>query len=133
MNCGVISGDFYGTITGCAVEVDIDIKPGSDPNCFNNDGPGVIPVAVLGSADFDATEIDPASVALEDLAEKMVGKGNKLLTHIEDVNGDGFDDLVAQIQDQDGAFTGGSGTATVTGNLWDGTVFERTDDICVVP
>ena len=35
--------------------VAIDIKPGSDPNCFNNDGHGVIPVAILSSTDFDAT------------------------------------------------------------------------------
>jgi len=113
--------------------VDIDIKPGSDPNCFNNDGKGVIPVAILGSADFDVTQIDPGTVSLEGLAVKMVGKANKLLAHIEDVNSDGYDDLVVQIQDQDGTFTAGSSTATVTGNLYDGTPFEGTDSICVVP
>jgi hypothetical protein len=30
------------------LRVPIDIKPGSYPNCFNNDGNGVIPVAILG-------------------------------------------------------------------------------------
>jgi hypothetical protein len=113
--------------------VDIDIKPGSDPNCFNNDGKGAIPVAILGSASFDVTQIDPSTVSLEGLAVKMVGKANKLLAHLEDVNGDGFDDLVVQIQDQDGAFAPGSSTATVTGNLYDGTPFEGSDSICVVP
>ena len=45
--------------------VDIDIKPGSDPNCFNSDGNGVIPVAILSSAFFDATSVDPESVLLD--------------------------------------------------------------------
>jgi hypothetical protein len=115
------------------IEVTIDIKPGSDPNCFNSDGHGVIPVAILGSADLDVNDIDPSTVKLEGLAVKAVGKGDKLLAHIEDVNGDGFDDLVIQIQDQDGGFTSGSGTAKVTGNLYDGTPFEGSDSICIVP
>jgi hypothetical protein len=34
-----------------AQEVGIDIKPGSDPNCFNINGHGVIPVAILGSSE----------------------------------------------------------------------------------
>jgi hypothetical protein len=120
-------------VESLCVPVTIDIKPGSDPNCFNNDGNGVIPVAILGSADFDVTLIDPSTIALEGLAIKAVGKASKLLAHIEDVNGDGFDDLVVQIQDEDGAFTNGSGTATVSGNLYDGTLFAGSDSICIVP
>jgi hypothetical protein len=110
----------------------IDIKPGSDPNCFNNDGKGVIPVAILGSADLDVSEIDASTVELESMAVKAVGKSNKLLAHIEDVNEDGFDDLVVQIEDSDCVFSPGDTTATVTGNLSDGTPFEGTDTICIV-
>jgi len=124
--------------SGFTVEplVQIDIKPGSDPNCFNNDGHGVIPVAILGSADFDATQVDSATVQLEGLEVRAAGKSNKLLAHVEDVNGDGFDDLVVQIEDTDGTFTSGSGTATLTGNLYPeygGTAIEASDAICVVP
>jgi hypothetical protein len=123
----------YISVTPTVVPVDIDVKPGSDPNCFNNDGHGVIPVAILGSADFDVTQVDPATVQIEGLAVGARGKSNKLLAHIEDTNGDGFDDLVVQIEDVDGTFASGSGTATLTGNLWDGTPFEGSDEICVVP
>lgn len=123
----------YGVFAEALIEVTVDIKPGSDPNCINNDDHGVIPIAILGSASFDVTQIDPATVSLDSLAVKAVGKSNKLLAHIEDVNSDGFDDLVLQIQDGDGAFLGGSGTATVTGNLFDGTAIEGTDSLCIVP
>ena len=116
----------------CKVKtVSIDIKPGSDPNCFNNDGHGVIPVAILGSADFDVNEIDPSTVQLEGLDVRAVGKSNKFLARIEDSNLDGFDDLVVQIEDQDGTFSLGDATATVTGSLLDGTPIEGTDSICI--
>lgn len=115
------------------IDVEIDIKPGSDPNCFNNDGHDVIPVAILGSANFDVTDVDAGTVALAGLSVGVKGKSNKLMAHIEDVNGDGFDDLVVQIEDVDGTFTSGSGVATLMGNLFDGTPFQGSDEICVVP
>lgn len=42
----------------------IDIKPGSCPNSWNRGSNGVLPVAVLGTEDFDVTEIDVSSVTL---------------------------------------------------------------------
>jgi hypothetical protein len=96
----------------------------------------VIPVAILGSADFDVTQVDASTVALEGLEVAARGKADRLLSHIEDVNGDGFDDFVVQIEDLDGTFTSGTGTATLTGNLlpeFDGTPIQGTDHICVVP
>jgi hypothetical protein len=115
----------------CPIVVSIDIKPGSDPSCFNNDGHGVIPVAILGSADFDVTRVDPGTVQLEGLAVSAKGKSNKLLAAYEDVNGDGYPDLVIKIEDVDGTFTQGSGTATLNGNLYDGTPIQGTGDICI--
>ena len=113
------------------VNVDIDIKPGSDPNAFNNDGNGVIPVAILGSETFDVSLIIPTSVTLEGMALKTVGKAEKALYHYEDVNGDGFEDLVVQIQDEDGVFEPGEGVASVTGLLLDGRSFTGSDSIKV--
>jgi len=46
----------------------LDIKPGSCPNSFNRTTTGVLPVAVLGSADLDVLEIDPSSILLEGVA-----------------------------------------------------------------
>jgi hypothetical protein len=120
-------------IAAPTIPVDIDIKPGSYPNAINNDGNGVIPVAILGNADFDVTLIVPETVALAGMAIKAVGKANKLLSHYEDVNGDGFDDLVVQIEDADGTLTEGTTEATLTGELMDGTLIEGSDEITIVP
>jgi len=111
--------------------VNMDIKPGSDPNCFNNNGNGVIPVAILGSTTFDVNNIDSESVTLEGMAIKVVGKSNKLLAHIEDTNSDGIDDLIVQIEDQDGVFEIGDTIATISGQLLDGTTIVGSDSICI--
>jgi streptogramin lyase len=44
--------------------VPVDIKPASCPNPLNVDGRGVLPVAILGTGEFDVTQVDPASVTL---------------------------------------------------------------------
>jgi hypothetical protein len=116
------------------IQVEIDIKPGSDPNCINENDHGVIPVAILSTPTFDApTTVDPESVRLGSLEVKMAGKSGKYLAHSEDVNGDGLADLVVQIADADGQLEAGNGEATLSGLLTDGTPFEGTDTICIVP
>ena len=93
----------------------------------------MIPVAILGSADFDVLDVEPGTVQLAGLSVKVRGKANKLLAHYEDVNGDGFIDLVLQIEDVAGTFASGNGIATLTGQLFDGTPIAGSDDICIVP
>lgn len=78
------------------LQVNIDIQPGSYPNAINLDSEGVIPVAVFSTADFDATRIDPLSATLAGATIKPVGKGNKLLFHLQDLSGDGLLDFVCQ-------------------------------------
>jgi hypothetical protein len=115
----------------CPIQVQVDIKPGSDPSCFNNDGNGVIPAAILGSATFDVSQVDVATVSMEGLKVAVKGKNAKYLASYEDVNLDGYPDLVVKFADVDGVFAKGSGFATITGNLKDGTPFMGTGDICV--
>jgi hypothetical protein len=115
------------------IPVAIDIKPGSDPNCFNNDGTGVIPVAILGSSSFDVRNIDAGSVKLKSLPVKVVGKSNEPLAHYEDANYDGYEDLVVQIEDNDRVFAVGDAAAELTGKLYDRTDIQGTDAICIVP
>jgi hypothetical protein len=48
---------------GCPL-VAVDIKPGSCPNSYNRNSRGVLPVAVVGTANLGVGQIDPASVRL---------------------------------------------------------------------
>jgi hypothetical protein len=52
---------------------------------------------------------------------------------ISDTNRDGFSDLVCQFQDNSAAWSPGTTTAELTGQLLNGMAFEGSDAICVVP
>ncbi len=127
------------------IGVQIDVKPNSDPSCFNSNGKGVIPVAVLGTADFDVKLIDVATLELD--GAPVAGKNNsdnstgpnadftyrgssKLMAAYEDYNHDGYIDLVVKFVDMDN-YDPGDEWATLTGNLLDGTPITGTGDICI--
>ncbi len=112
------------------IEVDIDIKPGSDPNSINMGGNGVIPVAILGSDTFDVTEVDPLSVLLEGAALRLKGKSGNAGSY-EDVNADGFLDLVVHILDF--SVAEGSTDAILTGETYGGQPIHGSDSIRLVP
>jgi hypothetical protein len=111
------------------IEVEIDIKPGSDPNCFNSNNHGVIPVAILGSDDFDVSIIDPFSVSLDGQGVRVKGKSGNAGS-LEDVNGDGYIDLVVQILD-DGAYSVGDSIGIINAVTLDGVPIEGKDSICI--
>lgn len=131
LSASEIYGIFQAGSAGKCIQVDIDVKPGSDPNCFNINGRGVIPVAILGSADFDVSEIDVGTLLFGGLAVRVRGKGP--LCHVEDTNGDPFPDLVCQFEDNADNWEEGNATAKLTGSLSNGIPFAGTDNICVVP
>jgi len=125
-------GDVIYRIRASVITVEIDIKPGGYPNCFNLNGHGVIPVAVNGSADFDVYDIDVNTLLFDGLNVRV--RGNKgPLCSIEDWNGDGFLDMVCHFEDDPVNWVDGDSTATLTGNLLDTTPMEGTDSICIVP
>jgi hypothetical protein len=53
---------------GGVISVGLDIKPGSCPNPLNSKSKGVLPAAILGTADLDVMRIDPATLLLEGVA-----------------------------------------------------------------
>ena len=118
--------------------VTIDIKPGSDPNSINPEEQGVLPVAILGSS-IDVYSIDLETITLGGTMVTTRGsaKAQKLAVSFEDVDGDGFIDLVAffRVQDLvdsgalDGATTGLMLEAETTG----GVPICGTDTVNVVP
>ncbi|MHA2101439.1 MAG: LamG-like jellyroll fold domain-containing protein, partial [Candidatus Kariarchaeaceae archaeon] len=79
-------------------EVTIDIKPGSDPNSWDckkvNEE---LPVVVLSTTDFDATDIDANSVRFGKTgteASEVHEKNGEAKRHVEDKNKDGLPDMV---------------------------------------
>ena len=112
--------------------VSIDIKPGSFPNSINLGSSGVVPVAILGSATFNATQIDPLTVTLADARVKLKGKGTPMAS-LEDVNGDGFLDLVVQVSTDALQLTDSDTQAIVEGQTYGGVPFRGLDSVRIVP
>lgn len=54
--------------SGAAAVLSIDVKPQSAPNRLDVNHRGALPVAILGSAQFDVEAIDPSSVRLLEVA-----------------------------------------------------------------
>jgi hypothetical protein len=118
------------------VDVKIDIKPGSCPNPINLKSKGVLPVAVLGTEDFNVTDINPQSIRLgrtgieegiaplhwsyDDVGTPFIGDP----CECHDLNGDGYIDMMFQFDTQDAAsklklseFAGGMIPLELTGML----------------
>lgn len=109
-----------------AIEVTVDVKPGSFPNSINPDSNGVIPVAILSTNDFDATTVDSSSVKF--------GPNRATAGHdnIEDVNGDGFMDMVLHFATEESGIQEGETSASLTGKTLDGKNITGSDSIAIV-
>jgi len=111
---------------------------------------GVLPVAILGTASFDVTTVDPSSVklqgvpalrsVLEDVATPFIGTA-KNATDCTTAGPDGFVDLVLFFDDQAVSAALGAATdgqvliLTLTGNLlpqFGGTAIKGQDVVFVI-
>lgn len=112
------------------ITVDVDVKPGSDVNPINPMSKGVIPVAVLGSDSFDVANVDSTTLVFgPDRAVPSHPVGG----HFQDVNDDGFTDLLSHYRTQETGIAFGVTEACVTGDTYDGTPFEGCDSINTQP
>ena len=138
----------------------LDIKPGSCPNSFNRNGHGVLPVALVGTAAFDVTMVDLASITLsradgiggsvvphegppgphsvfEDVATPFYGD----LCDCHELGCDGILDLVMKFKSDDVVDaleldyldSGALVPLVLRGTLLDSTPFEAMDCIRLVP
>ena len=110
------------------IPIDVDIKPGSDRNPINVGSRGVIPVAILGSADFDVNDVDVSSLAFGASGAHNEGQGE-----IEDVNEDGYPDLMLHFRTQSVGVQDGDTELCLSGANWDGVPLDGCDSIVTVP
>lgn len=125
-------------VGGGPTPIYIDIKPGSYPNSINLGSHGVIPVAILSTADFDATTLNAENIFLAGSGVRIRGKGNKYLASEEDVNGDGLIDLVVKVETENldpGEFADGGAFLRVreTSDPISPVLYEGWDEIRIVP
>jgi len=110
--------------------VQIDVKPGDSINSVNLKSRGTIPVAILGSADFDAATVVPASIRIAG-ASVAVRPNGSLRYSMEDVNGDGIPDLVFHVNTAD--ISAASTTLKLTAQTSDGGSIVGEDTVVFVP
>jgi len=122
---------------GTAVmDIDIDVKPGSTPNSINPTNEGVIPVAVLASETFDVSGVDGATLVFgkneaspaHDLDDFVI-----FADHLEDVNGDGFLDLVSHYLTAESGIAFGDLSVCISGKTLSGAPLRGCDAIRTVP
>ena len=112
-------------------DLNVDIKPGSDPNSVNLGSKGVLPVAILGTENAleDVTDIDEDTI--------LIGGVAPAKSSIEDVNDDGYDDLILHFKVpelvDDGALDEYTEKLTVVAELVDGTAVRGSDSVRIVP
>jgi hypothetical protein len=110
--------------------VEIDVKPGSDPNSINPSLEGDLPVAILGSDTFDVAEVDEMTLAFGPSGAPFDHSHGP---HVEDVNGDGLMDMMMHFRIEETGIAFGDMEACVTGELLGGTPFEGCDTVRTVP
>lgn len=141
---------FINAIVYCAgsraIEVSVDIKPGSSDNPINlrgiSQGRGrgeSVPVAILTTADFDAADIDLSTLTLGngDAPDTGVSVKNNGSPHaaLEDIDGDGDLDLVAHFPlaalVSNGDLSSTTAELCVGGNVNGGTAVHGCDSVRV--
>ena len=138
----------------------MDIKPGSCPNSFNRGSNGVLPVALVGTEDFDVSMVDISSLTLS----RADGIGGSTVPHegppgphtvigddatpfdgvlcdCHELDGDGIDDLKMKFKtvdlvaalEMDDLDPGALVKLDLRGSLLDGTLFVASDCVRLVP
>lgn len=101
-----------------AIEVEIDVKPGSVRNPINPSSKGLIPVAILTNGEFDAANVDPGTVKLAGASVVVKGKAGELMAHLEDIDGDCDFDLVLHMDTQSEGAVWKDGEVVLTGRTY---------------
>ena len=86
----------YGKQEGRLIE--IEVKPGDENKEIPIKIQRVFPIAILGSARLDVTLVNPRTIRVTAADKKLVGRSDTRTCRREDVNRDGFQDLVCDVK-----------------------------------
>lgn len=129
------NGDYTLTISGVSPavqQIHIDVKPGSTGLApVNPKAKGVIPVALLGSPTFNPFDIKVQSLRFGSTGNEQSYR--RCANEGEDVNGDGVLDRVCHFENQEANFDDDEDRAILKGEKKDGTMFEGSNMLKVVP
>lgn len=129
-----MNGDYTLVVSGVSLsiqQISIEIKPGSgDVAPINPKAKGKVPVALMGSRDFDVHDVDTASLTFghtgnENSLSKCGTPG--------DINGDLFPDMVCHFENQDAKFDSSDEEGLLRGRKHGGNKFEGRGWLKVVP
>lgn len=131
----------------CTSGYSLDIHPTSCPNPLNVKSRGVLPVAILGTEDFDVTDIDPETITLAGAAQPLRWSFDDVATPVgpdpepcecNELGSDGYMDMTLKFATQDvvaaiGPVSDGDEVSlALTAALWDGTAIELHDCVWIV-
>jgi len=111
----------------------IDIQPGTSPNLVNINlkNKGVIPVAILTTATFNATTMNPSTVCFGDAEDASQRDCTEIhgTRHITDVDGDGDLDLLLHYETNQTGIDLGDTRACLTGKTFGGIAYGGCDSV----
>ncbi len=117
-----ISGDQSNAIANTTVEISAVV--GSDSTAINLKSRDLIPVVVLGSVRFDATQVDFSTAEFGPSKASPVHDG-----HVENVNDDDFLDVVFHFNTQDTSIACIDTDARLSGETFSGEAFTGTNSV----
>jgi hypothetical protein len=118
----------FGQRFSARLTVAIDVRPGLFPNFINPSKKSLLPVAILTTPIFDATNVDPRSIAFgPDGAADSDGSGQ-----IQDVDGDGDDDFLLHFRIRETGIQCGHPFASLTGQTVAGEAIQGVDSIATI-
>jgi hypothetical protein len=130
-------GSYTLNISGATVapntqQINIEVKPGSNELApLSPRAKGKVPVAIMGSADFDVSDIKQSSLTFGSSGnEKSLSKCQKV---IRDINNDGYDDQLCHFENSAAGFKSGDLGGVLKGETDNGIQFEGRALLKVLP